>query len=247
MKPLDAPIRPHGNERVTRRALRVALVVAAAGFALLRLGSEMLEGETQAFDEQVLRAFRRPGDPGKLIGPSWLEQAMLDVTALGGPTVIGLGVALTVIYLCLARRPRAAVRAFLSTAGAFLLVYALKSLFARARPSVVPPLSAAASASFPSGHAALSAAVYLTLAAALARDARPAARRFVLFVGVLIPVLVGLTRVAIGVHYPSDVLAGWIVGAAWALLSSALSRSRADAPASDARPDTPRGTKPEAD
>ncbi len=211
--------------RIDAWMLWVLLGGASCGFVFFRLGSEMLEGETQAFDERVLRALRRPADPAHLVGPSWFEHAVLDLTALGGPTVLVLGFALVLSYLILAGRRAATRRIFLSTVGAFLLVASMKWLFDRARPTVVPPLAHVASGSFPSGHAALSAAVYITMGALLAREApTPAARRFVLLAGVLLTILIGTTRVLMGVHYPSDVLAGWMLGSAWALLCSALVR-----------------------
>ena len=213
------------SRRVESRTLWLVLAVAAFGFAFFKLGSEMLEGETQALDQQVLRALRRADDPAHLVGPAWFEHAVLDLTALGGPTVICLGVLLTLCYLLFARRRIAAKTIFVSTAGAFALTASLKWFFDRARPTVVPPLSTVSSGSFPSGHAALSAAVYLTMAALLAREApNPGARRFVLAAGVLLTFLVGATRVLMGVHYPSDVLAGWILGSAWALLCSGAAR-----------------------
>ncbi len=217
--------RPNGTRRTESSALWLVLFLAACGFAFFKLGSEVLEGETQAFDERVLRALRRSDDPAHLVGPPWLEQAVIDLTALGGTALIGLGVVLTVAYLVIAGRRIAAQTILASSVGAFLLTATLKRFFDRARPSAVPPLVAVSSDSFPSGHAALSAAVYLTIAALLAREApNPATRRFVLGVGVFVALLVGTTRVFLGVHYPSDVLAGWVLGSMWALLCTAVDR-----------------------
>lgn len=219
------------SRRVESWTLWIVLSVAALGFAFLRLGSEMLEGETQTFDEAVLRALRRPADPAHLVGPAWFERAVLDVTSLGGVTVLGLVVVLTLAYLLLARRRVAALTIFASTAGAFALSSSLKWIFDRARPTVVPPLAEVSSGSFPSGHAALSAAVYLTMAALLARETpSPATRRFVLATGVVLTILIGATRILMGVHYPSDVFAGWMLGSAWALLCSAIARHRRSPP-----------------
>lgn len=222
MSPLE---RPTGRRRVESRTLWFVLAVAACGFVFLKLASEMVEGDTQGFDERILRAFRRSGDPSRLVGPAWFESTVLDLTALGGPTVIALGVALTLGYLLFAGHRIAAATVFASTVGAFVLSESLKWGFDRARPTVVPPLATVSSGSFPSGHAALSAAVYLTMAALLVREVpNPATRRFVLATGILVTFLVGTTRVLMGVHYPSDVLAGWMTGSAWALLSTAVAR-----------------------
>ena len=232
MSPIDPP---KARRCVQSRTLWIVLAVAGCGLALLLLGSETLERATQALDERVLRALRRSDNPARLVGPAWLKRVAFDLTALGSPAVIVLAVVLALGHLLLARRGVAATTICLSTAGAFALTASLKWFFDRARPSVVPPLAAASGGSFPSGHAALSAAVYLTMAALLAGEApNPSARRFMLAAGALVTLLVGATRVLIGVHYPSDVLAGWVLGSAWALLCSAVSRrwrkSRASVP-----------------
>lgn len=216
-----SPVRAHGEFRT----LWLVLVATAFGFLFFRLGSEVLDGETQAFDEYVLRALRRADDPDRLIGPAWGERVALDLTTLGGPPVIVLGVVLTLGYLFAARRRVAAFTVLASSIGAFALEATLKGLYDRARPVVVPPLAHASSASFPSGHATLAAGVYLTVAALLARESSsPRARRYVMFAGVTVTLLVGLTRVVLGVHYPSDVLAGWALGSAWALLCASAAR-----------------------
>jgi undecaprenyl-diphosphatase len=116
------------------------------------------------------------------------------------------------------RKPHMAVLVVAAGGGGLALNHALKTLFARQRPSVVPPLDTVHSLSFPSGHAMLSAAVYLSLAVLVARLlAARRARAYVLAVAATLTVLIGLTRVYLGVHYPTDVLAGWVAGCVWAL------------------------------
>ena len=119
-------------------------------------------------------------------------------------------------------------------AGGVLLTQGLKFLYGRVRPEIVPHLMQEASASFPSGHSALSAVVYLTLGSILATpQRRPAVRVFIFSAALLVSLAVGATRVLLGVHYPSDVLAGWCVGIAWAALcwAAALLLGRRDAAA----------------
>ncbi len=105
-----------------------------------------------------------------------------------------------------------------ATAGGGLLNEVLKWWFARKRPEIVPHLVSVGSASFPSGHSMLALVTYLTLGALLARFAsRRRSRTYCIVVSLLLALLVGLSRVYLGVHYPTDVLAGWSAGLAWAL------------------------------
>ena len=155
-----------------------------------------------------------------------LEGAAFDVTALGGPTVLGLTVFAVVGFLVLQGLYRNALFVFLASAGGWLLNDALKEFFARPRPTVVPHLRQVMSLSFPSGHALTSAAVFLTLGALLMRVAeRRIVKFYCMFVAMLATLLVGATRVYLGVHYPTDVLAGWLIGLSWALFCWLLERA----------------------
>ena len=199
-------------------------VVLGAG-AFLGLGSEVREGETQAFDVGALRSLRRPEDLTTPIGPAWLSEAARDVTALGGVSVL-TGASLAVAgFLLLRRNLRAVVFLGVSLLGGTCLSILLKGFYHRARPSAVPHLTGFDSASFPSGHSLLSAVTYLTLGVVLARLAGDRASRiYFLTVALALTFVVGASRVYLGFHYPTDVLAGWAAGIAWALLCSLVAR-----------------------
>jgi undecaprenyl-diphosphatase len=213
-----------GADGVRLLGLLLALVGCALGFVVL--ADEILEQETQGFDEAIVRALRRAEDPSVPIGPTWLRVAARDLTALGGGTVLTLVTLAVCGFLALVRHFRSLLLVAGSTVGGALLNTALKALFARPRPTVVPHLAEAYAPSFPSGHAMVSAIVYLTLGALLAQltESRRL-KAYVLGVALLLSFLVGLTRVFLGVHYLTDVLGGWMAGLAWALLTALLVRA----------------------
>ena len=215
----------HGH-RTDSKILIIFLASAVIAFALLWLGSEVLEGDTFAIDRSILLGLRITADVGHPIGPSWLVYSMIDATALGSVTVLTLVTIMVVGYLVATRRRTAAVFVSVAVIGDALLSSALKSLFFRARPDVVPHLVHVSSASFPSGHAMNSAVVYLTLATLLARtEPNERVRVYLLVVAISLALLVGVSRVYLGVHWPSDVIAGWSVGAIWAVLCSLVGKS----------------------
>ena len=196
--------------------LLAALFVLACGFGFVKLADEVKEGETQSFDERVLRSLRRADAPAVPVGPAWLREASLDVTALGSPVVLVLMLAAVAGFLWLKRHPGMALLTVVTGSGA-LVSTLLKSLVARDRPTVVPHLRDVASSSFPSGHAMLSAVVYLTLGTMLTQVVPGrAAKAYCLLWAMLLSFLVGLSHIYLGVHYPTDVLAGWTAGVAWA-------------------------------
>lgn len=179
----------------------------------------MSGGETIAFDEKIVLAFRKADHPSLPIGPAWMTSALMDVTALGGPTVIALVVVAAIGFLVLQTRYWTAFFIFMTALSGEAVSYAMKGVFARPRPGVVPHLREAFSSSFPSGHAMQSAIIYLTLGAVLMRIAEGRLTKiYILAVAMLLTFVVGLSRVWLGVHYPTDVLAGWIVGLFWASL-----------------------------
>lgn len=197
------------------------LLVGLGGCMLLlvflKLASEVMGGNTLAFDTRILRAFRKAGDPAKPIGPPWIESTLVDLTALGGPTVLGLVVAAVIGFLLLQARYRSALAILLTAASGEILNSAMKALFLRPRPEVVPHLRLAYETSFPSGHAMDSAIIYLTLGTMLMRIAQGRMTKiYCLTLATLLTLLIGVSRVYLGVHYPTDVLAGWTVGLAWA-------------------------------
>ncbi len=195
----------------------LALSLFAWGF--VKLASEVIEGDTTTLDRTILLALRDAGNPADPIGPSWLEEAARDITALGGHVVLTIVTLATLAYLLMTRKGHAALLVAAAVGGGMLLSTALKMGFERPRPDLVPHAARVYTASFPSGHAMLSAVTYLTLGALLAR-VQPSRRlkAFLLGLAVILTILVGASRVYLGVHWPSDVLAGWCVGAAWASL-----------------------------
>ncbi|ANK89161.1 phosphatidic acid phosphatase protein (plasmid) [Rhizobium phaseoli] len=199
--------------------------IAGGLFVLQRLTSEVLEGETLRFDETILLALRRPGELGVPIGPGWLTHAVGDITSLGGITVLSLMTGLVTVYLLLDRRWPIAIFVFSSVLTGWLASTTLKILVARPRPDIVPHLVEVSDLSFPSGHAMVSAVTYLTLGALLARTQRYRSTRiFVMAAGVFLAVIIGLSRIYLGVHYPTDVFAGWCAGALWALACWLISK-----------------------
>lgn len=231
--------RPFTPDSAARQGTRnlwpvLALFVGSALWLAAYLASELAEGDSFAFDSAILMALRRTDDPSLPIGPAWLLQSAIDISALGGFTLLWLiGLAGTAFLLLLGRR-REAGWLVVSFAGSSLLNLGLKSLFHRARPQLVPHLAQIMTASFPSGHAMSSAAAYLTLAIMLAEtQSRRAPRVLLIGVAVLVVLAIGASRVFLGVHWPSDVIAGWCVGSAWALAVYAINRrlqTRASAP-----------------
>jgi undecaprenyl-diphosphatase len=212
-------------ERLERRTVLALLAVAGGIWAFVELADDVQEGETERIDRALLLALRSATDPADLLGPPWLEEVGRDLTALGGIAVLTLLSLAVAAFLLLRGLRGAAALLAASVAGGMLVSQALKSLFERPRPDLVPHAAEVFTASFPSGHAMMSAVVYLTLGVLLARvETMFRVKAFVLGMAVLLAVLVGVTRVYLGVHWPSDVLAGWTVGAAWALFCWLLAR-----------------------
>ena len=199
--------------------LIAVLVLAGALWGFLALADEVAEGGTGRFDRAILLALRNPQDPADPIGPRWFEEMARDVTALGSTVVLTLITLAAIGFLLMLRRRAAALLVAVSVGGGVLLSNLLKFGFARPRPELVPHAVKVYTASFPSGHSMLSAVTYLTLGALLARvQPRRRLKLYLLALAVLLTVLVGASRVYLGVHWPTDVLAGWCMGAAWAML-----------------------------
>ena len=198
--------------------LLALLGIAAGALIFVKLATEVREGETQGFDRELLLAMRRPGDLSPRGGPA-MEEAVRDVSALGSTTILGLITAATVIFLALDGKKHMAWFMLGSVLGGTALSDLLKDVFQRPRPDIVPHLAYASNTSFPSGHSLMSAVAYLTLGALLARShKRRAVKVFFLVTAALLGLMVGVSRVYLGVHWPTDVLAGWTAGAVWALL-----------------------------
>ena len=194
------------------------LVVAALllGFGLL--ADEVMEGATTAFDNRIILALRNANNLANPIGPAWLQSMARDITALGSVVVLWIILLAVVGYLFLSGKKISAWLMLAAVLGGTAINSLLKLGFARPRPDLFIQSTKLVTASFPSGHAALSAITYLTLAALLARTtaSRPV-RSYFMAIGILLTLSVGFSRVYLGVHYPTDVLAGWCIGSAWAL------------------------------
>lgn len=195
-----------------------SLALVAAVWLFIEIADEVREGEHLAFENQIMRVFRT-GDPPRPIGPAWLADAARDITALGSVAVLSGIVAIAAGYLLLSRRRAAALFVVIASLGGLVVNSSLKHTFDRERPELSLRLIEIESFSFPSGHAMSSATVYLTLAVLLTRLAEQRRRKlYLLGIALLLILLVGFSRVFLGVHYPSDVLAGWAAGLAWAQL-----------------------------
>jgi undecaprenyl-diphosphatase len=219
-RPLDhglrRPVRGLARQEASVLVAALAIVVAIYGF--IELAHELNQAQMRHFDERLLRLLRTADDPSVLIGPRWFAEAVTDITALGGTPIL-IGVILCAVgYLLLVHRYGAAALVIIASAGGGLMSLLLKELFGRMRPGVVPHLVTVEGLSFPSGHSMAAAVIYLTLGALLARfAARRRVRAYVVGVSLLLTFLIGITRVCLGVHYPTDVLAGWAAGLGWAL------------------------------
>jgi undecaprenyl-diphosphatase len=193
-------------------------IIAAAIFLFLKLVSEVREGETRGVDEAILLALRDPVNPTHPIGPSWIEVMFRDLTSLGSPSVLTLVTVVAVGYLWLEHKRGTALFVIIAVAGGAALETLLKLDFARPRPELVSQLVDVHSFSFPSGHATMATITYLTLGVLLAGvQERRRIKFYLLAVSIVLAIIVGISRVYLGVHWPTDVLAGWCLGAAWAL------------------------------
>ena len=211
------------TRRVELTILLAFLVTCLAVIGFLKFASEVSEGDTRQFDRMILLSLRDPLNLSVPVGPTWLKAFMLNITALGSAPVLVTIIVIVIGYLLIRRKTERASATLVAVGVGYALSAALKTAFSRPRPDVVQHLVDVTTASFPSGHAMNSAVVYLTLAVMLAeaeKDGR--ARIYVLSCGVLLTVLVGLSRVYLGVHWPTDVIAGWAVGALWALMCSVI-------------------------
>lgn len=205
--------------------LIVALVLVLSMWTFIEIADAVKEGHTQRFDEWAVRSLRKPSDPNEPIGPAWVGEVARDITALGGVAVLTLVIAAVAGFLALREKYHAMWLVLGATTSGLCVSSALKHVYQRPRPNLVAHLSQVYTTSFPSGHSMLSAVVYLTLGALLASFVRQRRLKFY-FIAVAMAVtgLVGISRVFMGVHYPTDVLAGWSAGLAWALVCWLVSR-----------------------
>lgn len=192
----------------------IALLVVMAGvFVFVQIAEEVQEGDTTRWDTAVFLAIADADVGGEL------DEVGRDLTALGGFAIVGLAILGVTGFLLIERKFAAAILAVVSTLTGLGISMLLKSGFNRPRPDLVEHGSHVVTASFPSGHSMLSATVYLTLGLLVARFSKKStAKVFAVAFAVLLTALVGLSRVFLGVHWPTDVLAGWAGGATWAVL-----------------------------
>lgn len=206
--------------RLETRTLIVLLALVGAPWLFLSIADEVSEGETDALDRQLLLAMRMPGDPSDPIGPRWAEEAVRDVTALGGFTVLTLLTIVATLLLIFHGRRRQALIFAATVVLAQLSNDLLKTFYDRDRPALVAHGSYVYSQSFPSGHSAMAAAVFLVLATVVASvEGRRRTKALIYGVAITAVVAVGLSRVYLGVHWPTDVLGGWCLGISWALVA----------------------------
>lgn len=202
-------------------------------YATIEMMNEVAEGEADPIDRSILASLRAPGAPHEPLGPEWFVIAMKDLTSLGSTTVLTMVTIIALGFLLASRRFKLAGVLGASIALGTVFNNLLKNIFERARPEFVAEGVPIDSFSFPSGHAMLSAIVYLSLGALLARsEQRRQYKGYILGVAIALALLIGSSRIYLGVHYPTDVLAGWCIGALWAMgtwwVASRVAPSRAD-------------------
>lgn len=204
--------------RVIRILVNLFILVTAI-LVFTFVAKEVTGGDTQKFDNWMLDNLREDGSLKSPIGPEWLTDLMIDITALGGATIIFMITSAVFFYLMIQKKYEFMWLILFATISGALLSLGLKELFARERPPDVFHLLTVKSLSFPSGHAMMSSIVYLTQGALLAKvQSNKNTRIYILLVAILLVFLIGISRIYLGVHYPTDVLAGWSAGLAWASL-----------------------------
>jgi undecaprenyl-diphosphatase len=212
-----APLSVAGRYEVG--TLLVLLLAMASLWIFAKIAGGVAEGSTRAFDERVLLAMRAPENPSEPLGPRWVDELSRDITSLGSGSVLILLTVSSAVFLALQGKHRIMALLLVAVFGGMILGLILKSMYERPRPELISREALPVSMSFPSGHSMASAITYLTLGALLARvQPKRRLKVFLLFLSFFITILVGLTRIYLGVHWPTDVLAGWTAGAGWALL-----------------------------
>ena len=194
------------------------LTIAALLFVFGFVAIDVATRKPSSFDRYIIFALRKSAKQPVPIGPPWLQEAARDVTSLGSIAVLLMITFAVAGYLFLANKPGVAWLMLISALGGLALNNLLKFVFARPRPDIVSHSPRVFTTSFPSGHATLSAITYLTIAALLARAyPSPILDLYFLLFAALLTVLIGVSRIYLGVHFPTDILGGWCIGTAWAI------------------------------
>lgn len=236
--------------RIAPRHALAASALCWAGFAFVAWA--VATGRSGPIDDAGLLFWRR-GAELVPAGPTWLLEAVRDLTSLGGVLLRNLVLVGVIAALLFLRLRREAVLLAGTVAGGWIVNSLVKAAVGRPRPLIVPHLTEAGGQSFPSGHSFNSAVVYIAIALAFAAMSPRRSVRWTLIVtAVILSLAIAFTRVWLGVHFPSDVAAGWLGGAGWAFLASALLHRPAKAvaekaettldaltPAGDTSPDRP--------
>lgn len=187
-------------------------------FLFVEIADAVTEGKTASIDNQILLLFRDVDNPGKPIGNERFPYIVRDITSLGSSTILTIIVLLVVLFLLLKKEYRSIIYVLSASIGGGILVQVLKFIFSRERPDTALYLASEITMSFPSGHSAMSAVVYLSLAVLISRiENSRKSRIFIITAALIISFIVGLSRIYLSVHYPTDVLAGWMIGLFWAL------------------------------
>lgn len=208
-----------------KKIILAVFFVAFALYIFIEFSSEMAEGELTAIDNFILASLRDPQDPSKLVGPAWLLWFMQEISHLGGVYAMSAITIISSIIFAIRKKFKTVLLFLISISGGTLTMLLLKHFFNRPRPSVVPHLAEFTLGSYPSGHSMVSAIVYLTLGVLLARTTKSLKLRAIyLMTAALLTFLIGISRAFLGVHYPSDILAGWCAGVLWAALSYLTAR-----------------------
>jgi undecaprenyl-diphosphatase len=232
-RPAETVVLPARGWRVDPRHALSAALVCWIGFAIV---TGLVEtGRSAAFDATGLLAWRTVGDVTRPRGPGWLLEAVRDYTALGGVLLRNLAALGAVTALLFLKLRRQAVLFCATVITGWVAEYLIKVLVGRDRPVIVSHLMEAGGNSFPSGHSFNSALVYIAMALAFAALSRRRVVRWtIIATAMLLTLLVALSRVWLGVHFPTDVIAGWLGGAGWAFAASALLERPASAVADEA-------------
>lgn len=205
--------------RIEFRLIVVWIAAVGAVWSFFGLASEWREGELVGFDNWILNALRQPGHPHEPVGPAWLAEMMRDLSGAGSVTMLTLVTLAAFIVLMAYERRREAMTFAAGVLMATISSDIFKAFYSRPRPAYAIYSILPTSHSFPSGHSTSSTATYFLLAIVIARlEARFSVKVLAFGFAALLSILIGISRVYLGVHWPSDVLAGWCLGAGWALI-----------------------------